>query len=973
MTLLRKTMANRPSTRNDPHSKQTPKLVYYRDAARALKKLEEIFGKSHTNARDSVRKLIQVLLNRNRRIVLYLGAGCSMAVDVTTPEGHADFRGKSWIELLRGLLATMSSDKRDEFLQSPALRSESEPRDTARLDIADFLQYFDKLQVAWYLSSLFPDNTKRDEEISKLVEPPVEARASSPLHKELFKLPFQDIITTNYDSHIVRFLREPDEDRDKISFQEITTSKDLVSFKSESGRRRLFYLHGKARQSEKLVFDRFDYAGLLAERDGILDYVTYLLMDSHVIYVGFGLDDPTFNMMETRLQTLHGIYRPQSFAFIPVATELERKSWSNRNLDIIDYGDHNNLPAILRCVNTTLKFVGWAEPQRLKELDVDPKSDRTNTYMKAALDRYVRGKYKESLLKCRAALASTLFWEGQAAGNSKDAPILRFSDAARLCDIRIRMASIHYKLHWTPDENEDHAKALKENENVASNILKEQRALLNAGLDPSQRVAANKSTDAGQRQRMHADQLRTLRALENSLNILKARVLYHKGQFDRAKRLYEKVVKNGQLEIPWKKSAQTPASSSGGESEAQQKKIQEERQQRVLWKLRFAEGHFYAKCQLSRIAYQFKQQALEKASTDRIAAIKQLEELRKKIQETREFIATSEPECRTIPEWDYYLNSMGILDRIAVWTAGRHALGVCRDVIPTKRERSQEVQKKLTAGLERLEEDPVKTEQITWEMSQRWFALRYRYLCRGYALRWIVTQPGSDKAQSDGSDLFDAYRYIQMALQVAAGSGLERERIVNLLEAARLNVLAMFGERIASATGRRSVNISPLSFAAGLHYLDAAFRELDRMKKRQEAEWLLILGYRIASYFAIVSGPERVAEFERVQVNKRLSQFLTMGSDKMRERVANEYALFGKMLGNARIFNNRIEYYKQSFDEIRIELGCKDSKPGEKHDWKNKAHGRGKKHKRIDHMNGERKKRSADPPDQLRHRKATAR
>jgi hypothetical protein len=97
---------------------------------------------------------------------------------------------------------------------------------------------------------------------------------------------------------------------------------------------------------------------------------------------------------------------------------------------------------------------------------------------------------------------------------------------------------------------------------------------------------------------------------------------------------------------------------------------------------------------------------LEKASTDRIAAIKQLEELRKKIQETREFIATSEPECRTIPEWDYYLNSMGILDRIAVWTAGRHALGVCRDVIPTKRERSQEVQKKLTAGLERLEEDP---------------------------------------------------------------------------------------------------------------------------------------------------------------------------------------------------------------------------------------------------------------------------
>jgi hypothetical protein len=343
--------------------------------------------------------------------------------------------------------------------------------------------------------------------------------------------------------------------------------------------------------------------------------------------------------------------------------------------------------------------------------------------------------------------------------------------------------------------------------------------------------------------------------------------------------------------------------------------------------LRFAEGHFYAKCQLSRIAYQFKQQATERGSTDRIRAIKLLEELRKEIKKTRNFIATSEPECRTIPEWDYYLNSMGILDRIAVWTAGRHALGVCRDVIPTERERSPEVHAKLTSGLKLLEEDPVKTEKITWEMSPRWFALRYRYLCRGYALRWIVTQPGYAKAQSDGGDLFDAYRYIQMALQVAGGPGLERERIVNLLEAARLNVLAMFGERIARAKGKRSLNISPLSFAAGLHYLDAAFRELDQMKKRQEIEWLLILGYRIASYFAVVSGPERVEEFERLQVNKKLYQFLTMSSDKMRKMVAKEYALFGKMLGNATIFNKRIEYYQQSFDDIRTELGREDSKP----------------------------------------------
>src|SRR5207253_11209523 len=137
---------------NEANGKSTGKPVYYRDAERALKDLDAMFGKAHSVARDSILKVMHLLLNKGRRIVLYLGAGCSMAVQVRMPKGHADFQGKSWIDLLRGLLDSMSTEKRTEFLQSLADRAERDSGNNDDLDIGGFLQYFDKLQVAWYLS-----------------------------------------------------------------------------------------------------------------------------------------------------------------------------------------------------------------------------------------------------------------------------------------------------------------------------------------------------------------------------------------------------------------------------------------------------------------------------------------------------------------------------------------------------------------------------------------------------------------------------------------------------------------------------------------------------------------------------------------------------------------------------------------------------------------------------------------------------
>jgi len=535
---------------------------------------------------------------------------------------------------------------------------------------------------------------------------------------------------------------------------------------------------------------------------------------------------------------------------------------------------------------------------RSKDVDLDLKADRTNDYMADALNYYVRGKYEESLLECRAALASTLFWERPPSAISKSPQILPFKEATRLCEIRIRMALNHYTLHWTPDEKEEHLKALKENEDTARSILKEQKKHIRV----DEKIA----------------QTRTLRALNNSLDILKARVLYHEGQFVEAQQKYERVINSGSLEIPEKKSQKDPLPEEVDSNPPQvSDRRLEERRNTVLWKLKFAEGYYYAKCQLSRIAYQIKARGSKDGLTNRVEQVNLMDDLVKGIQKTRKFIDESEAECGSIPEWNYFLNSIGILHRIAVWTAGRHAVGVCRDVIPTVDERCQVIYERLSKGILRLEDDPVPNDRVKWEMSQRWFALRYRYLCRAYALRWVVGQGLNEAPVSGDADLVDAYKAIQKALQVAAGVGLERERMVNLLEAARLNILAMFGEKVGMRRGLS--NVSPLSFAAGLHYLDAAFRQLDEMKS-PEVGWLQILGYRIASYFMIVSAERRYPEVDRVRENDPLFQFLNKDVAQARETVTRAYKTFAGRLGNSKMLDQRIEYYQKCSKAIAEEL-----------------------------------------------------
>lgn len=862
-------MRTRGSQHMNEKGSQAP--PHYRDAIGALRTLSDLLYESHSMAYQSVLDLANVLIDKDRRFVLYLGAGCSATARPPKASRTWSAKVKSWHGLLKGMFEEVPNQ--DAFLRELAQRAGWGVPAGKLPEFEEFYNVFDKQQLAWFLTQSLGGRKKRDEVISGLVEPKPGAGYDSELYDAVFDLPFSDIVTTNYDSHIVRFLEKKGR-----KFVEITDTKSIATASKGEGLSRVFYLHGRAGASSSLVLDKFDYAKLMTERDGMLDYVTFLLRDAHVLYVGFGLDDPTFNLMETRLQTLHGENRPLSFAFIPDVTNSERAEWNQRYLKIIDYDkrqDHRDLPVIIRCANTIREFVRWAEPERGK---VWPKvglnDDRTTDYWPDTLKHYVKGEFEAGLIKCRAALASTLFWKGERVGKVGLRP-LPFNKTAKLCEIRIRMARFHYKLRWTEANLAVHDNPMKENLEDARTLLDDLRRYLRRSKSPD----------------VNDDRVR--RALDNSLTILDARDCYQKGHFERARALYAKVIES---------IAPEDVELGTGDGKPT-----------LIAKLRLAEGYYYAKCQMSRLEYQFIDRGAQKRRRERGTKIDEMLRVVQEVDDVCKVLKSREETCKEYPEWEYYKNSLWTIRRISKWTAGRHAARVFEDLIPTATERTVKACDDLSDALGYLEDEMTdrQMKDLLWPLSARWPALRYRYRCRAYALRWLVCRHLNKRRCDD--DLFKAFRALIEGFQRTEGPGLERERVINLLEAARLNIIAMFGEKRGRGSAGRDLSASPLTISAGVHYLDDAFIAIGRIKDR----WLLALGYRLASYLRLIAGDELAALTSDLR-SKELSRLLAC-KDAAAE-VERQYRDFAEALGNPEAFKKRIKYFKRTFNSIKREL-----------------------------------------------------
>lgn len=838
--------------------------VLFKDATAAIARIN-ILLRDRSAARNALFRLVELLLDPTHRFTLYLGAGCSKQVFADVPAGEPKYLGRDWEGLLQALLEQLPDCEQREFFDSLGQRVGA---GSPYRQIRDLFAHFDKLNVAWYLGSRF-SRSERDEKIKAIVEPSGRAKRSSPLLDELKQLRFRDIVTTNYDSNIQYFF-----DPEKNILAEITNAKGLYGALDGKEQPGLFYLHGKAGVSD-LILDRFDYAQLLAEPDGILAYVTFLLRNSHVIYVGFGLDDPTFNLIETRLNSSPDAKkRPESFALLQNATEGERTVWRSRQLHVVDYGDHDILAELFECVNRICAFVGYAEPNRPP--DAQAQLDRTGTYMQQAADNYVAGEFGKSILGYRAALGSTILWERDETGD------YRKRDRAELvCDILIRLAQSHYKLRWNlraEKGSEDHSKRMEGNLRDAKAILDRMNA----------------------RSAPHADES-ALRALETSINVLNARIKYHDGDYPEARNAYLRII-----DLTKRYASDLDLNS---------RKID-------MWRLKIAEAYYYSQCQISRIDYQVRPGRCDW----RKEQIGVLREVGRNVREICLTIAESNQRFSTEAEHRNCLSNFGTILRIAQWTEGRLMISILGDLLPTCKERSLKEYTELSAGLRLLQADPWADlcqsvppleDKRDWRAPVRWLAMKYRYEARGNALRWVVGE-GSDPPPDCGS-LLAAYACIQEAMEQTRGRDLERQQMLNVLEAARLSVLIMFGERVKRNRHEGETGLTGFSCAVALHHLNEAFEMMESLKTPSKDQWHRILAYRIASYFGLLVMPIPDEHIKKVS-NQSLCVFLRLSAKEMKDKVTDLYSGFARTFQQETLLGERIANYRQTFELIQSEI-----------------------------------------------------
>ncbi len=891
---------------------RTPRYLHA-EAVNALHRLNEnIDGKPSV---ENLLKLFPLLLDQRRKFVLYLGAGCSASVRL---RGNRSWRAPLWNELLDGLVERLDGDVRRSLFTTLGDRAGIGRESGKTLTLADVRTHYDTLTLAWFIGDAFRNKDVRDRKIAELVEPPEGGTRESPLFEALLALPFTDIITTNYDSNLRHFLdrcveknhrhvQGPEEDAPAAGssvhrYKLISNLGDLQESGSSTGDPRVVYLHGRVTgrgeidPARHLVFDRFDYAKLYSDEPGLLDFAAVVLGNSHTIYIGYGLLDPSFDFIESLLQGRYGRNRPDSFAFVDSASSQEFGHFSDEHkLHLIKVKDPDErLADVFDDIMMVVRYLQEAEPRRLAGAMAG--DDNTSQYMDEALTSYVQGDFEKSWRCGRGALASALFWSDESGLATTDLPPER---ARRLCQIRLRLALCHYKLRSTPGkEGSDHHQLMFENMQHARRIL-EQYA-------PEDATTASAVDWAPFRM---------------SLNILESRGRYHKGQYTPAQELYKKVLESAALFLD------------------DFKKFDPQGVAEALTILRAAECYYYAKCQRSRIDYQTLEidcETLERDSRELVTH---------RANEAGDILETSKAvknllaqvrdwECAASPhesdELTYFTTSLATIYLIALWTAGRHSIGVVPEVLPSSEFRSDEHVEALRLGFACLENngraDPLLTEddeagtrgRIARFPSPRWAALRKRYLARGIAFKWVINI-ARERKPPPGADLLVAYKLLHEAEHETIGPGLEEQQALNFLETARLNVVALFGERLLGAW-----RLPELTVAAAVHYLSEFFSRLSSLPPDVgNVKWLQLLGYRTASYLSLVAAPNTslVGYFSNPRGDSEdLQDFLGQPLEDQHNAVLAQYDVFASIAGTPGKMEVRKQLYGLTFDAIQTEL-----------------------------------------------------
>ena len=159
----------------------------------------------------------------------------------------------------------------------------------------------------------------------------------SQLHYALAQLGARCFITTNYDDLLERALREswPDQIFNVVTpLQQLEISSIIQSRAGGF----LFKPHGDISSCDSIVLTREDYRRLYGARRNVFEATRTLLASRPVIFVGFGLRDPDFLLVQDTLAYTFGVSPADHYAIMPNVVPEEADYWRrNYGIHLVSY------------------------------------------------------------------------------------------------------------------------------------------------------------------------------------------------------------------------------------------------------------------------------------------------------------------------------------------------------------------------------------------------------------------------------------------------------------------------------------------------------------------------------------------------------------------------------------------------------------------------------------------------------------
>ena len=276
--------------------------------------------------------------DQEKKPVALVGAG--MSLNAVPKAGWADRtlggsepKAKTWGQLADVLRTDLAGD-------IPGGRHSDAKDDTDPLWLAElYRQRFDRNALLNRIKQAVPDD---------LLEP-------GPPHRELTKIDWEAVVTTNYDTLIERAFR-----REGRDVQLCISDQDLVQ--TSTGKLPLLHAHGHFGRTETIILTLEDYRKYPDKHPGMLTKIRQLFIQHPVLLLGFSGVDPNFIQWTGWVSDLVGDLRnPCVSLVVPWGRpgQARQRYWDGA-LHFVA-ADPGHLPTVLSLVAQFLRPVGTDE------------------------------------------------------------------------------------------------------------------------------------------------------------------------------------------------------------------------------------------------------------------------------------------------------------------------------------------------------------------------------------------------------------------------------------------------------------------------------------------------------------------------------------------------------------------------------------------------------------------------------------